>query len=115
MDDVIACDRDTADASGTLIDDKPYRIHLFFCTNQRMPKTKSCGGSGAERLYLYAKRKSRDLTQASAGPLRVNSAGCLGRCDKGPCVLVYPHGEWHKVTTTEDIDDLFRHYGIDPD
>lgn len=35
---------------------------------------------------------------------RINSAGCLDRCELGPCVVIYPRGDWFRIETTEDVD-----------
>lgn len=36
--------------------------------------------------------------------VRVNLAGCLDRCELGPCVVIYPEGIWYKVESPGDID-----------
>lgn len=36
--------------------------------------------------------------------VRINSAGCLDRCEKGPAVVVYPEGIWYSLSTKEDVD-----------
>jgi (2Fe-2S) ferredoxin len=33
-------------------------------------------------------------------------AGCLDRCELGPCVVVYPEGIWYRVGSTEDVDTV---------
>jgi len=35
---------------------------------------------------------------------RVNSAGCLDRCEIGPCLVIYPRGEWFRVESPGDVD-----------
>jgi (2Fe-2S) ferredoxin len=42
--------------------------------------------------------------------VRVNMAGCLDRCELGPCVVIYPEGIWYRVRSREDVDAvLARH------
>ena len=42
--------------------------------------------------------------------VRVNSAGCLDRCELGPVVVIYPEGAWYRAHTFEDIDEsLYTH------
>jgi (2Fe-2S) ferredoxin len=87
-------------------DPQPYfRIHVFVCTNRRSdthPRG-SCAGRGAEPLrdYLKAKAKEVGLTD-----IRVNSAGCLDRCELGPVMVIYPEGIWYAYRTYEDIDEI---------
>ena len=42
--------------------------------------------------------------------MRVNSAGCLDRCDKGPVLVVYPEGVWYTYVDRDDLDEIIdRH------
>lgn len=42
--------------------------------------------------------------------VRINSAGCLDRCELGPTVVVYPEGVWYHCETRDDVDEiLLRH------
>ena len=38
--------------------------------------------------------------------MRVNSAGCLDRCEFGPVMVIYPEGVWYRVPTREDADEI---------
>jgi (2Fe-2S) ferredoxin len=38
--------------------------------------------------------------------IRVNSAGCLDRCEFGPAMVIYPEGIWYRADTREDIDEI---------
>jgi (2Fe-2S) ferredoxin len=40
--------------------------------------------------------------------VRVNLAGCLDRCELGPCVVIYPEGVWYRVTSTADADAILE-------
>lgn len=80
-----------------------YQHHIFCCTNTREPghRRGSCGEKGADELRAYMKAKAKELGIEGA---RVNSAGCLDRCEQGPCVVVYPAGTWYKVTSKAEVD-----------
>ena len=44
-----------------------------------------CAKFGAQALRDYAKQRTKELGIAGKkGCVRVNSAGCLNRCDEGP-------------------------------
>jgi (2Fe-2S) ferredoxin len=40
--------------------------------------------------------------------VRINSSGCLDRCELGPSVVIYPEGVWYSCTTKEDIDEVLQ-------
>jgi (2Fe-2S) ferredoxin len=42
--------------------------------------------------------------------IRVNIAGCLDRCELGPCLVIYPEGVWYKITTTADVDAVLERH-----
>lgn len=96
-------------ASEERVEDRIFRTHIFFCTNSRDNRTRSCGGSGGQDLFLYAKQKVRKSGDSAAG-VRINSAGCLGRCEKGPCVVIYPEGAWYSVNNAADVDTILHHH-----
>ena len=82
-----------------------YRLHVFVCTNRRSadhPRG-SCANSGSEALRDYLKSRVKELGLPAA---RVNSAGCLDRCELGPTLVIYPEGVWYRYDTSEDLDEI---------
>ena len=67
-----------------------YERHVFFCCNQRTNGEACCADKGAQDMRDYAKKRVKELGLAGPGKVRVNQAGCLDRCEEGPCVVVYP-------------------------
>ena len=82
-----------------------YRAHIFACTNQRPPghERGCCMDRGSERLRNYMKRRAKDM---GLKDIRVNNAGCLDRCELGPCFVIYPEGVWYSPKTEADIDEI---------
>ena len=82
-----------------------YQVHIFACTNTRPEKHPrgSCAARGAQKLRDYMKVRAKEL---GIEAVRVNSAGCLDRCELGPVVVIYPEGVWYSVQTFEDIDEI---------
>ena len=37
---------------------------------------------------------------------RVNTAGCLDRCELGPVMVIYPEGVWYTYIDQADIDEI---------
>ncbi|CAB1367342.1 (2Fe-2S) ferredoxin domain-containing protein [Denitratisoma oestradiolicum] len=83
-----------------------YERHIFFCVNERDEGQMCCNASGGGKMLNYAKDKIKALQADGPGKVRVNKAGCLGRCDKGPVAVVYPEGVWYSFVDEEDIDEI---------
>jgi len=84
-----------------------FQHHVFFCTNRRPdghPRG-CCAAKGSEELRDYAKKRAQNLGLAG---VRINAAGCLDRCEHGPCVVIYPEGVWYKVETRADVDAILE-------
>ena len=78
-----------------------YRQHVFFCCNQREPGGRvCCNDAGATRLRDYAKQQIKKLG------LAVNQAGCMERCEEGPCLVIYPDAVWYTYRCEADIDEI---------
>ena len=58
----------------------------------------------------YAKDKIRALNLSGKGKIRVNSAGCMDRCDEGPVMVVYPDGVWYTYVDKHDIDEIIEEH-----
>jgi (2Fe-2S) ferredoxin len=93
--------------------EKPYyKYHVFFCTNQRENGAQSCQVYNALASRAYAKDKVKAAGLAVPGGVRINSAGCLNRCAKGPVMVVYPEGTWYTYVDNEDIDEIVERHLI---
>lgn len=79
---------------------------IFFCTNQRGPGHDCCGNHGAQAAAAHCKQRIKELGLSGAGHVRVNSAGCLGRCQAAPVAVVYPEGVWYRYADLADIDEI---------
>jgi len=82
-----------------------FQNHVFCCTNKREPNHSrgSCGQKGSEELRDYMKQK---IKEAAIPSTRVNNAGCLDRCELGPCIVIYPEGIWYTIKTKADVDEI---------
>jgi (2Fe-2S) ferredoxin len=84
-----------------------YKAHIFCCTNQRPEghKRGCCASKGSEGLRNYMKRRAKEL---GIQGVRVNGAGCLDRCEFGPCIVIYPEGVWYSPKNEADIDEILN-------
>ncbi len=88
-----------------------YERHVFFCCNQRESDERPCCNSkGASSMRDYAKQRVKELGLAGEGKLRVNQAGCLDRCEEGPCIVVYPEAVWYTYVDRADIDEIIEQH-----
>jgi (2Fe-2S) ferredoxin len=58
----------------------------------------------------YAKSRVKALKLAGKGKVRINQAGCLDRCEEGPCVVVYPDAVWYTYVDRTDIDEIIEEH-----
>ncbi len=88
-----------------------YHKHVFFCHNIRDLKegesTKPCCGKQVDvkALREYARKKLKHL---GVSAIRTTLAGCMGRCNEGPVLVIYPDGVWYKYASEQDIDDIIQ-------
>jgi (2Fe-2S) ferredoxin len=40
------------------------------------------------------------------GEVMVTSTGCVGLCEKGPVVMIYPQQIWYGEVTEDDVGDI---------
>jgi (2Fe-2S) ferredoxin len=85
-----------------------YSAHVFCCTNRRPDghKRGSCAARGSEQLRNYMKAQAKEM--GLEPNIRINSAGCLERCELGPTMVIYPEGIWYTYQTKEDIDEILQ-------
>ena len=86
-----------------------FDAHLFVCCNRRPDGhvRGSCAAKGSEGLRDYMKARAKEM---GLPRLRVNSAGCLDRCELGPCLVIYPEGIWYKISSREDVDAVLEQH-----
>ena len=84
---------------------KPEK-HIFICLNSRPPghPKGSCTLGGAQDLLTeFAEQlEARDLK----GRFRLTRTGCLGPCELGPIVLVYPESVMYGRVSPGDVSEI---------
>ena len=83
-----------------------YKHHVFFCTNLRDSGEQCCEQCNATEIRNYAKARIKELGLSGEGKIRINSAGCLDRCELGPVLVVYPDNIWYSYIDREDVDEI---------
>lgn len=90
-----------------------FDVHFFVCCNERDGGKASCGPSGGkwikDRLKEEVKKAQKEMASEDSRKkirVRVNQAGCLGRCDEGVVAVNYPSGEW--VLNAEPTEEVIQ-------
>lgn len=85
--------------------ESPYRCHLFICANDRQGARRSCA-DGGQGPAIKARLKDGVAARGWKGRVRVSQSGCLGLCERGPNVMIYPQGIWYHAVTPADTDAI---------
>jgi (2Fe-2S) ferredoxin len=88
---------------------KPSK-HVFVCTQSRPPghPRGSCGQLGCTAVF-QAFMQQFDQGKMY-GEFALTAAGCLGACDQGPTVVVYPEGIMYAKVTPEDVSTIVEQH-----
>ncbi|WP_043758061.1 (2Fe-2S) ferredoxin domain-containing protein [Imhoffiella purpurea] len=87
-----------------------YKYHVFVCTNQRDEGRQCCASSGGGSVRDYLKDRTKALGMAGPGGVRINSAGCFGRCGEGPVMVVYPDAVWYSYAGEADAEEILQEH-----
>ncbi len=87
-----------------------YQYHVFFCTNRRRDGRECCEAHDASGMRAYLKRRCSELGLSGKGGIRINTAGCLDRCEQGPVLVIYPQGIWYTYVDEQDIEEILRRH-----
>ena len=83
--------------------DNFYKTHIFICTN--IKETGKCCGNEAIAKETLSQLKSyvKENNLGGENGVRISQSGCLGRCDEGPCAVIYPQGKWLNLNKDDVI------------
>jgi len=90
------------------------KYHIVVCTNARPPghPKPSCGSQGSAEL-LMAFNMGLMEKGIMPGEVLVTGSSCLGPCEQGPTVVVYPDGTWYSKVAKEHVATIIdEHTGI---
>jgi len=87
-----------------------YSKHVFFCTNDREDTGPCCQRFNTREMRKYVKNKCKKLGIHEEGKIRINSAGCMGRCNEGPIIVIYPEGIWYTFVDEDDLNEIIEQH-----
>jgi (2Fe-2S) ferredoxin/SAM-dependent methyltransferase len=85
---------------------QPFRYHVVMCTQQKVENVPCCAAAGAAAA-VNALRAELDR-QRLADQVLVSTTGCLGACEHGPVMIVYPDATWYGKATAAEIPEIVR-------
>ncbi|MBU2645849.1 methyltransferase [bacterium] len=83
---------------------EPFRYHVYICTQNKPDGIPCCHRDGAGKLALQLKTDlaAREL----ADTVQMTTCGCLGLCEKGPNMVIYPEGTWYTELDSERLSRI---------
>ena len=83
---------------------EPFRFHLFVCTQQKPEGVPSCPANGSFAVLdaLDREIQARGLNH----DWQLTTCGCMGLCDEGPVMVVYPAGVWYRHVQPSDVSEI---------
>ena len=86
-------------------DVSPYKCHIFVCTNARQGERKSCADGKSKELAIALKKKIKE--QSWSNEVRVSRSSCMGLCEKGPNVVLYPQRILFSNVKHDDTEKIY--------
>ncbi len=86
----------------------PYQKQIFVCTNDNKGEKPSCGDHQGEAIFKELRRIAKE--KGLHPTIRVAQAKCLGQCNIGTNIMVYPDNLWYSGVRPEDVAALADKY-----
>ncbi|MGD1214381.1 MAG: methyltransferase [Terriglobales bacterium] len=83
---------------------EPFRFHLFVCTQQKPEGIPSCPASGSLAVLDALDREIQ--ARGLDNDVQLTTCGCMGLCDEGPVMVVYPAGVWYRRVQPSDVSEI---------
>jgi len=83
----------------------PYKCHIFVCVNDRQGQRKSCADGASPALRLALKKRLQEKGYAPT-EVRISQSLCLGLCETGPNVMIYPQNIQISAAGLADVERI---------
>ena len=90
---------------------EPFRFHIFVCTQQKPEGVASCPASGSMAVLGELDREIQ--ARGMGNDVQLTTCGCLGLCDEGPMMVVYPEGVWYRRVQPPDVAEIVSKHLLD--
>ncbi|ADG81565.1 sucraseferredoxin family protein [Thermincola ferriacetica] len=86
------------------------KYHIFVCTSSR-PTGQQKGFCHAKASVELMEAFMEEIEERGLGSeVFVTNTGCLGICEKGPIVIVYPDNVWYGAVTVDDVEEIMEEH-----
>lgn len=83
---------------------EPFRHHIFVCTQQKPEGVPSCPAN--QSVSMLQALEQEIIAQGLDDDVQLSTCGCLGLCDDGPVLIVYPGGTWYRHVHSEQVREI---------
>jgi (2Fe-2S) ferredoxin/predicted O-methyltransferase YrrM len=83
---------------------EPFRIHFFVCTQQKPEGATSCAANGSAAVLDALNREIQ--VRGLGSDVQITTCGCMGLCEEGPVMVVYPEGAWYRRVQPSDVPEI---------
>ena len=82
----------------------PYKRQIFVCTHNANGEKASCGDHQGELIFKELREIAKQKKQHPM--IRVAQAKCLGQCEKGANIMIYPENVYLSKVTLSDVTTI---------
>src|SRR5579862_1339205 len=83
---------------------QPFRFHVFVCTQQKPEGVPSCPAAGS--FAVLSELDSAVQARGLGHDVQLTTCGCMGLCDEGPVMVVYPEGSWYRHVGPNHVAEI---------
>jgi len=88
-----------------------FRQHYFVCINARPPFAKpSCSPKNANQILMMLQDEVEK--RALLNEIKITGCSCIGPCEDGPTMVVYPEGIWYAHVTLDDVNEIVERHMV---
>ena len=83
---------------------EPFRFHMFVCMQQKPEGVTSCPANGSMAVFAALDREIQ--ARGLSSDVQITTCGCMGLCDEGPVMVVYPEGVWYRRVQPSEVPEI---------
>lgn len=87
---------------------EPFRYHVYICTQKKPEGAPSCTVEGAEAVLMSLRKSLAE--EKLLDQVQVTTSGCLGICERGPNMVVYPESIWYTQIKPEQMPRIVKEH-----
>lgn len=84
--------------------------HIFVCTSSRINGQQKGFCHSKESVEIVMNFMEEIEDRGLGGEVFVSNTGCLGICEKGPVVIVYPDNVWYGSVSAKDVEEIMAQH-----